>query len=307
MGEFLIKVDKTLRYHAKRALQRVRTWRADRNPPRLSRPVFVVGCSRAGTTLVYKTFSQSEELGSLNRETHAFWDSLHPVDGRGWNTHALGAVDASEADRLEANRFFYIGTGRTTIVDKNNQNGLCIPYLLALYPDARFVFVKRAAGDNIHSLIEGWKRPAEYATWSDHLPEKVSIDGGTFQRWCFFLADGWRDYLNAPIEEVCAFQYRAMNEAILDAKALVPPGQWAELRYEDLLQDHVAGFRRAFLALGLGFSRNLEAHCADVLNRPYNAFSEIKLDKWRGKGNCDRIERILPSLADLNQRLGYTE
>lgn len=307
MGEFLIKVDKTLRHHVRRAQRQLRAWQADRRPPRLHRPVFVVGCSRAGTTLVYKTFSQSEQLGSLNRETHEFWDGLHPVAERAWETHALGADDACDEDRIEASRFFYIGTGRTTVVDKNNQNGLCIPYLLELFPDARFVFVTRGAGDNIHSLIEGWKRPDEYAAWSDELPAEVRVDGGEFRRWCFFLAEGWRDYLNAPIEQVCAFQYRAMNEAILAARPQVPAGQWVELRYEDLLTDPVAGFRGAFEALGLEFSAALEAHCADVLNRPYNAFSEIKTDKWRSKSNHGRIEALLPSLTDLTRRLGYPD
>ena len=38
--------------------------------------------SRGGTTLVYRTFSESRELGSLIRETHDYWAGLHPIEAR---------------------------------------------------------------------------------------------------------------------------------------------------------------------------------------------------------------------------------
>src|SRR5205823_4469208 len=154
------------------------------------------------------------ELGTLQRETHDFWASLHPLADRDWRTHALTAKDALPRDRDIVSRYFFANTGRRRIVDKNNQNGLCVPYLFALFPDAHFVYVKRSHGDNIHSLNEGWGKAKEFATWSQDLPASVAIEDGRYRRWCFFLAEGWRDYTQASIEDVCAFQYRAINRAI---------------------------------------------------------------------------------------------
>lgn len=271
-----------------------------------SRPIFIIGCSRAGTTLVYKTFSESRELGSLQRETHDFWVDLHPLSKKNWDTHALGAADASAADCNAVTRYFYAHTGKSRFVDKNNQNGLCVPYLHALFPDAHFVYVKRSPGDNINSLIEGWSKPVEFATWSDTLPETVAIDGGQYTRWCFFLAEGWRDYLHAPIEDVCAFQYEAINRAILDARNTVPPAQWTDIVYEDLVRDPVGGFRRAFEDCGLKYTPAVEQHCAQVLSKPYNAFSEIRLDKWKDGRNRERIERVMGRVAAVAEEMGYT-
>jgi hypothetical protein len=267
--------------------------------------VIVVGCSRAGTTLVYKTLGASPELGTLNRETHDFWAALHPVADKGWRTHALTAEDASERDREFVTRYFHAWTGRRRWVDKNNQNGLCVPYLRALFPDAVFVYVKRNPGDNLHSLIEGWGKPEEFATWSGALPATVAIDGGRYRRWCFFLAEGWREYVSAPIEQVCAFQYRAINEAILGARESIAPAQWHEVFYEDLVRDPVAGFRAMFSACGLEVDAALERHFASVLERPYNAFSAIRLDKWKEQGNRERIERVLPEVDAVARRMGY--
>ena len=273
--------------------------------PPAQRPIIVVGCSRAGTTLVYKTLSESREIGSLQRETHDYWTGLHPLAEKNWYTHALDAADASDGDREAVSRYFYSWTVQHRWVDKNNQNGLCVPYLQALFPHAVFVYIKRSPGDNLNSLIEGWRKPDEFATWSNDLPATVAVENGTLTQWCFFLADGWRNNVNAPVEDVAAFQYTAINRAILDAKAGVPAAQWVEVVYEDFLRDPVATFRQVFEGCGLTFDKRLQDHCAEVLDIPYNAFSEIRLDKWKDGRNRDKIERVLPQVAEVAARMGY--
>ena len=305
MNGFWLKVGKTLCYHWHNLTRAFRGLWWGFNHSETEKPIFILGCSRAGTTLVYKTFSESLEIGSLQRETHDFWMDLHPLTEKNWDTHALTAQDASQHDRNIISRYFYTHTGKRRFVDKNNQNGLCVPYLYALYPDAHFVYVKRSPGDNLNSLIEGWGKADEFATWSDHLPEKVAVEGGRYTRWCFFLAEGWRAYLSASVEEVCAFQYKVINQAILDGRKIVPDSQWTEIFYEDLVKDPVDGFRRTFTACGLAFTPALEAHCAVVLSTPYNAFSEIRLDKWRDSRNRERIERAMPSVIEVARDMGY--
>ncbi len=305
MSDLWEKIEKNLCYYGRAAARTARgAWWNMRRPCAV-RPVFVVGCSRAGTTLVYKTFSEAEDLGSLQRETHDFWAELHPLAAHGWDSHALAAADAAPRDRDIVTSYFYAHTGRTRFVDKNNQGGLCVPYLHALFPDAQFVYVKRSPGDNINSLIEGWRKPEEFATWSEHLPVPVAVDGGRYTRWCFFLPPGWRDYVNAPLEDVCALQYRTMNEALLHGRTIIPAAQWTEIVYEDLLRDPVAGFQRAFAAAGVNFSPAVARHCASVLATPYNAFSEIRPDKWRDGRNRERIERVLPSVEAVARAMGY--
>jgi hypothetical protein len=305
LSELYTKIRKTAGFHAERLRRHLRSgaWRLTRTVAQ--RPIIVLGCSRAGTTLVYKTLSESPEIGSLQRETHDYWMGLHPLREKHWDTHALDASDASAGDRAAVSRHFYSQTGRHRWVDKNNQNGLCVPYLDALFPDAVFVYVKRGPGDNLNSLIEGWGKPDEFATWSGELPEQVAVDGGRYRRWCFFLAEGWRKYTNASIEAVAAFQYEAINRAILDAREAIPPAQWVEVYYEDFLRDPVAAFRRVFAGCGLGFDARLEQHCAQVLEIPYNAFSAIRLDKWKDGRNRERVERALPAVAAIASRMGY--
>ena len=305
LSNFFDKVKKTLVWHAARQVRALRAWRWSLTRRPADRPVIVVGCSRAGTTLVYKMLSESHEIGSLQRETHDWWSELHPPADKHWNTHALDARDASAADRDAASRYFYAWTGCHRWVDKNNQNGLCVPYLHALFPDAVFVFVKRSPGDNLNSLIEGWRKPDEFATWSQALPEPVAVEAGTLRQWCFFLAEGWRDYLTAPVEAVSAFQYRAINQVILDAKARIPPNQWVEIFYEDFLRNPEAAIGHVFKGCGLGFDAATRARCMAAFDVPYNAFSEIRLDKWKDGRNREKIERVLPDVAEISARMGF--
>ena len=305
LNSFVDKVAKNVDFYgaALQRLARSAVWTITR--PLAKRPIIVIGCSRAGTTVVYKTLSESKEIGSLQRETHDFWVEIRPLAQKNWDTHGLSAADASEHDRTHVSRYFYAWTGQHRWVDKNNQNGLCVPYLHALFPDAVFVYIKRSPGDNLHSLIEGWGKPEEFATWSSQLPTKVAVDGGHYRQWCFFLSPGWRDYVEAPIEDVAAFQYESINRAILEAREAIPPRQWVEMFYEDLLRDAVGTFRRVFEGCGLAFDGRLDQHCSKVLETPFNAFSAIRLDKWRDGANRERIERVLPKVATIAARMGY--
>ena len=85
----------------------------------------------------------------------------------------------------------------------------------------------------------------------------------------------------------------------------MPKSQWVEIQYEDLVKDPVKGFKEAFLGLGLEFDQHLKQHCESVLSNPYNAFSEIRLDKWKDGRNAEKIASVLDSVKDISTEMGY--
>jgi hypothetical protein len=271
---------------------------------RSKRPVFIVGCSRSGTTVVYKVLSMAMELASLQKETHDFWNSLHPPEENGWDSHRLNAAEVCERDRVCVARYFFKHVGMKRFVDKSNQNCFRIPYLLELFPDACFVYVKRDGRDNINSLIHGWGRPDEYAIWSQNLPAEVRIENGTYQRWSFFLFPGWRDFVESKIEDVCAQQWISANQAVLTSKAIVPQRQWVEIFYEDILKSPVAAFRKVYNELSLTFDKKTEGNCESLTSNPYNAFSTPRLEKWKEE-NPERIRNILPLIRETMLNMDY--
>lgn len=301
-------LDREIRAKNLRAMrERVRGAWWDFRGQRMPAPVFLVGCSRSGTTVSYETLAASDELISIGYELPQFWDGLWGPAHNGWESEAATADAARSAHRDAFFRFFYARVGKGRILDKTCINILRIPYLLELFPDAHFVYLYRDGRANVSSLIDGWESTGHFGLtqFLGESPVPVAIDGGRFREWSFFLPPGWRDYNNATLERVCAFQWVKANEMALDARSLVPSAQWTEIRYEDLLDQPVATFERVFGRLGLVFDQRLRELCGKLTDRPTSLVSGVPdRDKWK-KRNGQRVERVMPQLTPMLQRLGY--
>lgn len=276
--------------------------------PSMPDPVFVVGCSRSGTTVTYETLAAAPQFLSFGFEIPEFWNGLYGPLNNGWQSEAADAEAGKPGHRDAALRYFYQRLGRGQALDKTCINTLRIPYLNQLFPDARYVFIQRDGRDNISSMMDGWRYGRTDGAFGltrffGPSPEPVAINGGEFQEWHFFLPPGWRDYNRASLEEVCAYQWLTANRLALDAKALIPNANWIHLRYEDLFERPVDMFRGAFEQLGLPFSADLEARCTSL--QPTSIVKGApRRQKWR-EHNPDAIVRILPMIAPLMREMGY--
>jgi hypothetical protein len=281
-------------------------WRVTR--PQVPDPVFVIGCSRSGTTITFETIAASGAFLNFDYEIPQFWNSLHGPHTNGWESEAAGPEHARVAHRDAALRFFYQRLGAGPVLDKTCINTLRVAYLQRLFPQARYVFIHRDGRDNVSSMMDGWRHGRTDGGFGlekffGPSPEPVSINGGEFREWHFFLPPGWRAFNRASLEEVCAFQWTSANQLALDAKQAIPSEQWIELRYEDLFERPVEMFKELFERLGLPFGEEMRARCADL--RPTSIVRGApKKEKWK-EHNREGIERILPVIAPMQQRLGY--
>lgn len=268
------------------------------DPPR--RPIFVLGCPRSGTTLLLQALLQSPDLRSVHSEGHILWDAYHHPRERGWESDALGADDVCARERA----YIYLAVRRWTsgrrFVDKTPESCLRLAYLDALFPDATYVFLSRRAADNVNSLIEGWRARPRFVKY--RLPEPLEGLGPlSGNLWSFVLVPGWRELRQAPLEEICAQQYIACNEAVLDARGTIEASRWQELSYEDLVAAPSEALRPLFERLEVHFPGDSE-HFARTPTR--TALTAPRAEKWREQ-NPEAIERILPFVRPVEARLGY--
>ncbi len=276
--------------------------------PAMPDPVFVIGCSRSGTTITYETLASAPQFLSFGWEIPQFWNSLHGPLTNGWHSEAAGAADARAEHRDAALRFFYQRLGAGWVLDKTCINVMRVPYLHRLFPQAKFVFIQRDGRDNISSMMDGWRMGRtdgrfELSQFFGPFPEKVAIDEGRFTEWAFFLAPGWRQFNRASLEEACAFQWLSANRLALEAKASIPPAQWVQLRYEDIFERPVLMFQKAFARLDLPFTAEIEARCANL--QPTSVVKGApKQQKWK-EHNPEAIERILSMIRPLMLDMGY--
>jgi hypothetical protein len=298
---------------------RRRVWRIRRGAPRVvaqplsavlpafaapKRPILLVGCPRSGTSILLRALVRSSELRSIQSEGHILWDAYHHPRDRGWDSDALGREDVLAREREYiycAIRLFVRGR---RFVDKTPENCLRLSYLDALFPDATFVFLRRRAADNVNSLIEGWRARPRFVTY--RLPRPLEGLGPlSGDLWSFVLIPGWRELRSAPLEEICARQYVVCNEAALAARERLAPDRWFELAYEDLAASPIEELRGLYERLGLEFTSGAERFAAELPRRPGpTALTPPKQEKWREQ-NPAEVERILPTVAPVERRLGY--
>ncbi|MBS0555636.1 MAG: sulfotransferase [Proteobacteria bacterium] len=278
--------------------------------PRVPDPVFVIGCSRSGTTVTFETIAASGHFLHFDYELPQFWNSLIGPLNNGWQSEAATEADARSAHRDRALAYFYARLGAGPVLDKTCINTLRVGYLHKLFPQAKFVFIQRDGRDNISSMIDGWRLGRTDGGFGlekffGPSPEAVAINGGEFREWHFFLPPGWREYNHATLEEVCAFQWISANRLALDAARTLPPEQWIQVRYEDIFERPVDMFREVFERLGVPFDEKMQARCAGLTGRPTSIVKGTpKKAKWKDS-NPDAIERILPAIGPLMREMGY--
>lgn len=278
---------------------------------RIRAPVIILGAPRSGTTMLYEALARSSHLFSLGGESHAIFEGPFAPSLRGWASNAVAARDV-DASALAAIR---TGLGRAArsaageaaepgrtirLLEKTPKNCLRLPLLRALFPDAHYVFLRRDGRATIASLLAGWRSAGRYESYT--LPEPLRIPDYAGERWCFLLPPGWRELRGRPLAEVCAAQWCASVEAVLEeAPALRAAGRFSEVCYEELVRSPRRVLGELCEQIELPFEAALLD--GDGALRVVNTLHAPGRDKWREASA--ELARILPRIAALQERLGY--
>lgn len=275
--------------------------------PPMPDPVFVVGCSRSGTTVTYETIAASPQLLKFGYEVPQLWNGLTGPHNNGWHSEAAYAENARPEHRETAFRYFFQRLGQGRVLDKTCINVMRLPYLYKLFPQATFVYIQRDGRDNVSSMMNGWRHDGHFrlSQFLGPFPEPVAINNGEFTEWSFFLPPGWREYNRASLEEVCAYQWITANRMALDAKRTIPAEQWIHLRYEDIFERPVEMFREVFERISVPFTTELKSLCKSLNRRPTSIVKGMpKKQKWREQ-NPEAILRIMNRINPMLLDLGY--
>jgi Sulfotransferase family len=269
----------------------------------LDRPIFIIGAPRSGTMLLYSVLRSSPHLAHWRpSEAHEVWEADYHPARRGWDSNVLRRSDLSpEAARRIRRSFYLVAGNQLRLIDKTPRNVLRIDFVDAVFPNGLFVFLKRDGRENVNSLINAW-RSLRYRTY--RLPEPHSIPGVDSSWWKFVLYPGWREDRNGPLEEVCAKQWLASNEHMLEAQRDLEPSRWIEVRYEDLVEDPVSEVEKIFGFAGVSFDEEVRSRAEGVKTTPINVVTPPERGKWK-RENPREIEAVLPLLEPALEKLGY--
>lgn len=217
----------------------------------LRRPVIVVSSPRAGSNLLFEALSKAPGLWTIGGESHGIFRAFPGLyaENRNLDSGSLGSRHADRETRRLMRACFlclaldhrgkpYLGIPPArrppgiTLLEKTPRNALNIPFLLEVFPNARFLYLHRDARQNIASIIEAWRvglQTGRFVTYRD-------LPGWDREAWCFVLPRGWRSMIGRPLEEIAAFQWASSNDAILDDLAALPPARWLSVDYRELTE-----------------------------------------------------------------------
>jgi hypothetical protein len=279
---------------------------------RFERPVFIIAAPRSGSTLLFETLATNREFWTVGDESHRQIESipaLHPAAG----DYASNRLDAGHAGKKTRSTLLgnLVADLRNSagqplqglaskdipralrLLEKTPKNALRIPFLQALFPDARFIYLYRNPRDNLSSLLDAW-RSGHYRTY----PELPGWEG---EPWSLLLVPGWRELVGRPLAEIVAAQWKSTHATMLDDLAAVPQEQWCMLDYADLLQDPTQAIEALCRFSDVPFGERMQQLASQPLRPSRYTLSAPDPEKWRR--NAPELEVALPLVGDIDVRI----
>ena len=280
----------------------------------LKEPIIIVSAPRSGSNLLFEQLAGIPGFWTIGGESHAIFRAFPHL--RAENTQLdSGSLGASHADaetrQLLRSCFLYLlrDTGgkpylnlqggekppSVCLLEKTPRNALNIPFLLEVFPDARFIYLHREPRQAIASLIEAWTLGLQ----SGRFRTFQQLPDWDRPGWCFLLPPGWREMRGKSLAEIAAFQWAASNRIIIEELTLLPAERWTAVTYEALVADPQAALT------DICRFANIEADQLQVrsgeLPLSRTTITPPARDKW--KKHEIEIEALMPSLSIMAARI----
>jgi len=295
-------------------------------------PVFIVGSPRSGTTLLGDILNSHPQIGRWYEPyfvlDHYFRNA--PDDRR-------TAADATEEVKeyiLGAFEDYRQECGCQIVVDKSPRNSLKIPFLLTIFPVAKFIHILRDGRDVALSIHREWQVKAEIIgtrnpwralhtvkNWLDRQPFlahkmtallfEIGNPAGILQgrsplnrsRW--LGRRGWGPRFSgweSVIDKVSCLEFNAIQwikcvEAVLTECQQMDEYHFIEVRYESLIEQPEITLKMVFDFLELDMPADFMSRLPDFKSHNYN--------KWETAFSDSEKVLIGPILNPLLMRLGY--
>jgi len=279
--------------------------------PAFDRPVFIIAAPRSGSTLLFELLAANRAFWTVGGESHHLIEGmapLHPAQ-RNWASNRLDPSDAGDALSLKLRGHFSIslvnadhvpyrdvlGQKETTVrlLEKTPKNALRIPFLKAVFPDAKFIFLHRDARSNIASIMAAW-RSGRFVTYPD-------LPGWTGLPWSLLLIPGWRELIGDNLAEIAMRQWRDANEIALEDLNALPKTDWCALRHEDLIENPGPSLARLCRFAGVPFDSSMEQRARPPLPHSRHTLTPPMPEKWRL--HAAEIQPVLGKTEDTALKL----
>jgi hypothetical protein len=276
----------------------------------LRAPIFILSAPRSGSSMLFERLTAFAGLSNIGGESHVVYRNfphLRFADA----DFASASLTKQHADPSTItqfrNNFLYLlqdhqgvrlieqpelfARSETKLIEKTPRNALNIPFLLAVFPDARFIFLHRKPEENIASLIEAWQlglQTGRFATFPN-------LPGWDRPAWCFLLPEGWQKMRGKSLAEIAAFQWEQSNSLIFHHLQSLDKQRWISVNYQDLIDKQQDELMRSADFARLNVQNWPQLSAALPLSK--STLTTPNQEKWRKHEK--QILALMPELRPL--------
>ncbi len=174
------------------------------------------------------------------------------------------------------------------MLEKTPKNALRIPFLKAVFPEAKFIYLHRDPRQVLASMIEGWE-----SGLFQMYPGLPDWQGPV---WSFLLTPGWRDLSGRPIAEIVARQWQATVQVLLDDLGALRQEDWVGIDHGNFLADPQGQAARLCEWAGLDWDLRLGREL------PLSRYTLSRPDPEKWREHAAAIEPMLSRMQALARR-----
>jgi hypothetical protein len=253
------------------------------------RIAFIIGCARSGTSILGELLGAHHDV-AYKHEADSVWDKA----GLGINgSHRLTEVHATSALTTKIHQRFKARLGQGgMLIEKSPRNTLRVPFLRAVFPEAKIIHIVRDGRDVACSLLPG-------------------IGG---DRWRHLRPPNWRE-LQAEDEGLlrCAKVWRDVVSLALEDLEGVPH---CLVRYEQLVRSPRMVTRKLLDYLELDddpavveFSKRItdktDGYQPQKQRKWFQADHHVRIGRWKANMTQTEAAHVSQILFPTLRRLGY--
>lgn len=280
----------------------------------LAEPTIMLSAPRSGSTVIFEQMSGIEHFWTIGGESHAIFQAFPHLRSENAQLDSM-VLDERHADPETCDMFRrcflyflkdlqgvpYLSLpvkdrpAKVTLLEKTPRNALNIAFLLKVFPDAKFIYLRRDARQTISSLIEAWTiglKTGRFVTFTD-------LPNWPLPAWCFLLPRGWQALMGKPLADIAAFQWTESNRAIIEGLAKIPIDRWSSINYSDFVTN--TRMTQEQMAQDIGFDLGDSELFNGELPLSRTTISLPDPHKWRRHEK--EIEALLPEINAVNSEI----
>lgn len=280
-------------------------------------PIIIIGAGRSGTNILRDCLTSLPGLSTWPcDEINYIWrhgNLGYPSDEFTQN------MARPRVQRYIRQKFAWVARryDSEVVVEKTCANSLRVEFVDHIFPEAKYIFIRRNGFDVVCSALKRWQakldlgylaKKARFVPLMDlpyyvflYLWNRIYRLASKQKRLAFWgpKLDNMDSLLkNHSLEEVCALQWKRCIDRSIEALISLSSNRWVEVAYEDFVQSPRLELER--ILTSLGFKAESLA-----LDQAVDKVSKASLGKGRSELKESQIHRLEPLISDTLKKYGY--